>query len=498
MNITSAPNYFKILTITGVALLFCFASCRPKRDYNDSPNLVLKFSQDTVRFDTVFTTLSSTTKQVLVINPTKEWVQISRIYLREKTLSFFRINVNGDTSSVVQNVKIAPGDSIYIFIKVTINPNNTTNPFEIQEQIVLEFNNKQQSIILTAWGQNAYYHLPTHSIAIPYYNKDKLDTFYIHYSLADCTKPMETDKPHIIYGYLLVNEGETLEIPNGCRLHFAPSAGLWVYDGASLKVRGTLSEPVTFQGMRLEKYYEDVAGQWNRIWLSRGSINNQIDYAIIKNGTVGILADSVANNDYHLKINNTIIKNMSSVGILSQGSKIIGTNLVISNCQTANLALTLGGEYDFYHSTFADYWRGSSNNAYSLLINNYYVDINQNIQLRPLSAANFTNCIFFGESLEEIFMDLKPETQSNYYFDHCLLKTKISPNAYFNQCIFNTDPAFKNTEKQIFEINSTKSPVVKTGLTSGAIFAPQDIKGVPRLGTPTIGAYEYTPESPKE
>ena len=39
---------------------------------------------------------------------------------------------------------------------------------------------------------------------------------------------------------------------------------------------------ITFEGDRLEDWYQGVPGQWGRIWFWPGSINNEIEYTIIK------------------------------------------------------------------------------------------------------------------------------------------------------------------------------------------------------------------------
>ncbi len=61
-----------------------------------------------------------------------------------------------------------------------------------------------------------------------------------------------------------------------------------------IKVNGTLGNEVTFQGDRLDSWYKELPGQWDRIWLMPGSIDNEFNYAIIRNGNIGIHADTVA------------------------------------------------------------------------------------------------------------------------------------------------------------------------------------------------------------
>jgi hypothetical protein len=54
-----------------------------------------------------------------------------------------------------------------------------------------------------------------------------------------------------------------------------------VYKGGTLKVQGTKDKPVVFQGLRRELSLQEEPGQWDRIWINDGGIN-EIDYAIIK------------------------------------------------------------------------------------------------------------------------------------------------------------------------------------------------------------------------
>lgn len=470
------------------------SSCRKETVFDKNVNTNLIFSVDTLRFDTVFTTLASITKRVIVKNPSSDWIKITEIRIQNGAASFFRVNMDGFTSLAVYNIEIAPKDSMFIFVRVTIDPTNKTNPFEIQDKLLFQFNGKEQELCLTAWGQDAYYHLPDKILKIPYIdpaNPNKIDTQYIPYSLVDCSTPFPNDKPHIVYGYWVVDSDNTFIVPAGSKIHFAPDASLWVYEGGSIKVKGQKGQPVFFQGMRLEARYADIPGQWGRIWLSAGSKDNEIDYAIIKNGTVGIWADTVVNGNPNLVIKNTIIKNMSAIGLLGQGSKIRGSNLVIGNCQNASLALTLGGSYDFYQSTFTNFWNANTNPTYSLLLNDYYIDADKQIQIRPFEKAEFINCIFYGHNEEQLSIDIKAKNNLPYLFDHCLIRHRGELNNAYINCVMNQDPLFVNSATGNFEITDSLSPAIGRGSPAGASLAPLDINGVYRSGIPTIGAYEY-------
>ncbi len=60
-----------------------------------------------------------------------------------------------------------------------------------------------------------------------------------------------------------------------------------------------------------------------------------------------------------LILNNTIIENMTGIGLFSRFYNIEANNLLIANCEIYGLALTLGGAYSFNQCTFANYWENS-------------------------------------------------------------------------------------------------------------------------------------------
>ena len=124
-------NIYKVRNII-IYFLFCFliaftSQCR-KQDILTHSNVTLSFSSDTILFDTLFTTIGSTTKYFKVYNSNNGKINISSIHLAQGTNSPFRINVNGDAGVLFENIEIEENDSIFIFVEVTIDPNNTNNP----------------------------------------------------------------------------------------------------------------------------------------------------------------------------------------------------------------------------------------------------------------------------------------------------------------------------------------------------------------------------------
>lgn len=136
-----------------------FYSCR-KDDFTTDSGAKLSFSTDTLLFDTVFTTMSSTTKRIKVYNKNSDNIIISDIRLQNGANSQFRINVDGLSGNQHSNIEIRSGDSIYIFLEVTIDPNSVLSPFVVEEQLLFSTNGNNQKVHLMAWGQNAHYFTP--------------------------------------------------------------------------------------------------------------------------------------------------------------------------------------------------------------------------------------------------------------------------------------------------------------------------------------------------
>jgi len=485
-------KFFFYKSFLALLLLSLLYSCRKDNFLTETTGL-LNFSNDSVSFDTVFTTIGSTTKQLKVYNHSSKPIKISSITLAGGSASKYRINIDGVPATQLKNIELGAKDSMYIFVKVTIDPNNTNTPFVVTDSLMFITNNHIQQVKLVAWGQNAYYHTPTHH-----------PINMSPYSVISANETWLNDKPHVVYGWVVVDSSYTLTIQEGTKIYFHNNSGMWVYNDASLKVNGTLSKPVMFQGDRLEQSYKDMPGQWGRliynsnvlsigIWLSAGSINNDINYAIIRNGDTGIKVDTVGNSSNPtLKLRNTIIENMSTAGIYAQGSYVEAENVVVTNTGVGAVILSIGGSYDFKHCTFANYWDYTTRQTSSVVLNNYYKDVNGNTQVRGLTKANFGNCIIYGNIDEELFLDKNASGTFNYKFTNCLLKTThdITNATYYTAgCLKNADPLFENISNDDYMLQYN-SPALDTGDINIAALVPLDIRGSSRTFKPDLGAYE--------
>lgn len=458
-----------------VSVFLLFFNCE-KENMNSSYNTALHFSSDTITFDTLFTSIGSSTKNLRVINHTNENVMISSIKLAGGDQSSFKMNVNGEPTNETFNLVIPAQDSIYIFIQATLTTTGNNTPLITEDSILFRVDNYEQKVRLMAWGQDF----------------ELIKSDHIKNSIWD------SQKPYLVYNEATVDSGETLIIKEGTTIYFHKNAGLNVK--GTLKVFGTKDEPVEFRGDRLEPSYNDLPDQWNGILLYSGSHNNIIDHAIIKNANIGLQVGTVEHAGFaSIELSNTRIENMSWSGIWAMKSKIIAYNCVISNVRYYNTALLLGGDYQFSHTTFANYYSQLSSGmrtTETLIVSNYLVDNNSGTKyIGELKEASFRNCIIAGNRTNELMVSMDPQGASNYLFDKCLIQLadtfKFREADRYVDIIRNTTPLFKSPYKGNFELD-TLSTAKDIGRASSAKIYPTDIKDNNRLSDqgPDLGAYE--------
>jgi hypothetical protein len=482
---------YLILSLALTCLGFELVSCKKDKLITDT-SATISFSNDSLLFDTVFTTIGSSTRNIRVINHNNQRIKISSISLQKGGASSFIINVDGAKGTYFEDIEIAAHDSLYIFVQVNVNPTNLNSPLIITDQIDFNVNGNASKVVLEAWGQDAYYHYPTDAIKFS-------DGNYLPYSLIssdpNCDTTWNNDKPHVIYGWLVVDSKQKLTINGGVRLYFANKAGLWVYQEGTLKVKGTLGNEVLFTQARRDPEWADEPGQWDRIWINEGSVNNEIDYAIIRNGYIGVqaevLEDTLNKFPNRLKITNTKIYNMSKWGLYAYAFNVSGYNNVISNCQEHCVNLLFGGNYSFLHCTFANFWtKEKSRELPTLKINNHY----ENIVL-PMDTCYFGNCIVDGSRTDEVSLDIMQSTTypPKYFFSSNTLKTGMSTSdvTRFNGNIINPQNAYYNTDKYDLRLqpNTMAGPLTGSNAAVDASIVPVDIIGSSRTSTIWAGAY---------
>ena len=496
----------KTLFRTLVLLIILFSACR-KPDTYFQGSAKLRFSVDTLVFDTVFTTVGSITKRIKVYNDLNEDIRIDEITLAKSGNSPYRLNIDGEQSDHAYDVILRSGDSLHIFVEATIDPNDTNEALIRTDSIIFTTNGKTQDVDLVAWGQDAHFY---HNRDNEYSDSiifDLTDDTLFYYSIKEHTV-WTNEKPHVIYGLVVVENGATLEIMAGAKVYLHHNANIIIGEAwynaeviaqkSSLKILGATSNPVLIASDRLDEYYSDLAGQWGRVWLTANSKQNEIRNTTIKNGTIGLHIDTVANAfEPSLLLENSIIANNSSYGVLAYSSNIEASNCQISDNGTHDLYLFAGGNYRFSHCTFANY--NTSHQAPSIRMSNFYEDVNGNEILRPMERADFENCIIYGRIQSELGIEQTEETLFNYKFNNCLIKINesdfdISNSAHFVSNTYNEEPNFVQ-EMDAYEYNyelDTLSPAQHSATGNIALQFPYDLLGNSRLSDngPDIGAYE--------
>jgi len=461
-------------------------SCKDEK-YLSSSDVKLKFSVDTVRFDTVFTTIGSTTQHLKIYNRFNQKILISSIKLAKGQLSNFRLNINGVSANEVQNLELAPYDSLYIFVEVTINPSGQNLPLVVKDSIEFVTNSNRQNVKLVAWGQD-----------FKLIRKQTLKN-------TTWTK----EKPYLVYNYAYVDSNSTLTIEPGTKIYFHKDAGLYVK--GKVIANGTVENPIYLYGDRLETVYANVPDQWNGVLLYSGSKNNEFSNVEIKNANIGLQVGNIENEGFStVKLNNVKIQNMAYAGIFAMKSDIQASNCLITNCGFYAVALLVGGSYEFNHSTIANYWGGYGSKARttpSLQIQNYLI-INKDkpAYIGDLAKATFGNCIITGNAIDgnEMLLSKRPEALFNYKFDRCILQVadtfKTTNADHYLNILKGVDPKFVDPYKKFnFELDTLSVAKDAANKAISKLY-PYDLKDRDRFldNGPDIGALERQEKKAKK
>lgn len=453
-----------VLCFVFITLLF---SCK-KDSYNVSPNAFINFSADTLHFDTVFTSVGSITQSLKIFNLNNQKLRINNIKLEGGEASPFKINVNGVAGNSFSDIDIPANDSIYIFVTVNVNQNQTNLAFFIKDSIFINYNGNTNFIQLDAYGRNAHF------------LKDYIITH-------DTT--FTDDLPFVITGSLTVNPLVTLTINKGTEI-FCHQNGSIIING-TLKVNGekAAGSQVIFPGDRLDEPYKYYSGSWQGIVFSETSINNEINSAVIENANTAITINGNGNSLPQLKINACIITNNLNEGVKAINSNIYAENCLITNCGLNNINLN-GGIYNLVYCTVAGYSDVLLSHAAPVLAISDTINATQTAAV----SATFTNSIFYGEQSafsDEIIL-LQSGNSFSTNFDHVLYKAESLPASIFINSINNANPGFINIDEENanFDFHLLPESICKDAGKSLSIAT--DLDGNQRTaGTlPDLGCYE--------
>lgn len=446
--------------------IYLLSSCRKEDEFTTNSSAKLEFSSQEVLFDTIFTSIGSATKRIKIFNRNKKGVKISSIELAGGNLSFYNINVNGQAVTQLNDVEIRGEDSIYLFVKVEIDPGTARLPFLISDSVAFLTNGNLQYLRLSAYGQNAN---------------------FIRDGRIDENTTWENNIPYVIYNSLHISKDKSLTIPQGCQVYFHKDAGMDIE--GTLKVEGSHEFPVLFQSDRREDVYADEPGQWLGLHFLQGSMNNIINNAIIKNAVTAIQADSLSsNNRPKVMLLNSSIKNMTLAAIAGIHTEITGFNNLLSNCGQHLIYAVNGGNYNFKQNTFVNYNFYFSRTEPSLFFSDH-LSASQQSQLN----VTIINNIIWGSRNDEITIEKKSNAVLNMLVRNNLIRSS-DKNLTGLGNIVNTDPAFADPQNSKFTLSENSAANNKgENLSADEYFTPwlsTDKEGKIRLFPSELGCYE--------
>ncbi len=480
---------FNCLVIIVVSLTL-YTGCFDE-DFVPSQQSDISFSVDTLRFDTVFTTIGSATREIKVYNRGQQGIIINSVKMG-KSNSKFRLNVDGVSTNLAENINVGAGDSLYIFIEVTVDPDEplSVSPFVITDELLLTTSDGSAKVVIEAWGQNANY-FPSKNA------KGQL----LRLTCNNQTVVWDDPKPYVVYGLLFIDSCGLIIAP-GTHVHVHGGlgildnqvfndGGLIFMEGGYLDVVGTLEEPVVFQGDRLESQFDGVSGQWSGIRFLSNSSKNIITHTIIENSIVGIRVDSAA----QFEMSSSIIRNTSNAGLIGINSSIRAENSLIYNNAAQSIILTSGGNYEFNYMTIGNY----GNSEPAVLLDNFDCLDEDCVEtaIRPIKVS-INNSIISGNNPDELVMTDITNGENAEVFDiainHSLIKveetkTEFEISTFCENCLeLDNQPLFSDVERDNYQLDSLSIALDHGIPIENLIF---DILGFTRDQiSPDLGCYE--------
>lgn len=454
--------FVKDILLALVCVIFIFSlSCTPEEEkITTRIQADLSFSTDTVLFDTVFSRIGSITKRLVVRNRNQNAVKISSIYLGRDKQSSYTITVNGKEGIRFKEEILNGGDSLLILVEVTVNPGKENLPFLVKDSIVFETNENFQNVKLVAYGQDAN---------------------FIRRAIVDCNTIWTADKPYVLSDTILVDSLCQLTIEKGAKIYFDYNSALFV--GGTLVVNGTADNKVLFRNSRLD--VDDAFGQWGGIYFLEGSKDHKIDFAEIRNGTVGLyIGTPDDDNEPDIVIGNTILENMATSGILAFNSDIYMYNTLANNCVEYTLGNFAGGNYHYEHCTFANFGFGFFRQSPAVALSDNVLLADGSVLTHKMNVR-LLNTIIYGSLEEEMLLDSSGGSEFNLTFSNNIIKTRLMDFNIDNN-IINEDPEFISPGMYNYNLD-TLSPAKDAG---AELMLKTDLNGNIRDAMPDIGAYE--------
>jgi hypothetical protein len=366
-------------------------ACSDNDSFTTDRSHRLTFTTDTVRMDTLFATIPSSTYSFWVHNKSGDGLRLRSVRLERGGQSGFRVNVDGTfLNPVVNNLEVRNDDSIRVFVEVTAFENASDEPQLIEDNLLFALES----------GVEQKVNLRTYS-----WNAEQWRDVEITES-----KTIESSKPIVVYGGISVAATATLTIKN---------TEMYFHDGAGITVEGALvAENSLFRGDRLDHMfdylpYDRVSGQWQGITIKPHADGCQLTDCEIRNACDGLVADTTT-----VELKDCMIHNCKGFGLWAHVADVTVDNCVISNTLKDCLAL-LGCQTVLDHVTLAQFYPLSANRGFALRFEPTE---------QPFSLT-CSNTLVTGYA--EDVIDGEVDENSQYSFTNCLLRTVIPEDTQF-------------------------------------------------------------------
>lgn len=481
--------------VATIIICVCVVSCSDIDSFTTSPSALLTFTADTLRLDTVICGRLSATKHIVVRNRGGKGVRIAAVSIVGDDADQYQVVADGTTISPSAPAEAFPievrsHDSISAYVRLRPTKGSEPRPRPINAAIVFTLQSGQtQTITLDGWAQDVV-ELTTATIA------------------ADTTLTPAAGPFHITHE-LTIAAGATLTLLPGVEILFAPGAGLRVE--GTLAAQGTLAEPITLRGDRLDymfplQPYDRIPGQWGGVTFTSTSYGNILNFCNIHSGSYGLRCDSSDTGVEKLRLENSVVHNMKGDCLTLVASRAFVGNSQLTNA-LGNCVTLRGGDAHFVHCTIGNFYPFEGNRGKALYLYN-----SLNGRRLPLTQALFENSIVSGWSDDELYAAFLDDTSTahNYLFRSCLLTTPeptaADDLANFPACVFeNTADTlwgsknFRdfNYDTLVFDFRlDSLSPARRGGDAAIARqYYPYDRRGIARPATaPSVGCYQYEGE----
>ncbi len=489
MNMRKKSVFPETVLAWGFVAVSCLASCDDTTSFTTDRNALLSFSTDTVRFDTVISTVGSGTRQLMVYNRNADGLRIASVRLGRGASTPFRVNVDGSyldpgSGARAYDFEVRTGDSIRVFAEVTMPDNGQDAPVALADTLIFALESgTEQHVILTAVGQDAYM-----------WRGKVIETDTL----------LEAGRPVVVYDSLSVKEGATLSMAAGVQLYFHEGAGLWVH--GRVVAQGTAARPVVFRGDRTDRMfdylpYDNTPSRWEGIRLKATSTDNRLDYVDIHSASYGIACDSSSTDVVKLTLENSVIHNVGGEGLGLYHCRASVGNTQISNT-LGHCVAVVGGWAEFVHCTLAQFYPWDASRGDALYLANKWLALDY-----PLQHAHFLNCLVTGYADDVVTGNIEDGNGDvDYFFGNCVLRTVRAEgdSARFAGVVYEKKDGEGTGQEQFLLFDTENflydfrlkdvSAARDKGAPEWAGRYPADRLGTDRLAAPDAGCYEFVPE----